>query len=67
MFYSFSTTHCKTRSYKGMRTMNVEGVESSSNLFGERLNQLSPPNTVCCTIYTLLASERVRYSTVPKT
>lgn len=28
MFYSFSTTHCKTRSYKGMETINTGGVGS---------------------------------------
>ncbi len=72
MFYSFSTAHCKTRSYKGMETTNTEGVGSSrvgssSNLWGERLKLLFPANTVCYTIYTLLASMLVRYSEVPKT
>lgn len=55
MFFSFSTTHCKTRSYKGMKTMNVDRVGGSCNLQGGGwLEQLSPANTVVCTIYTVL-------------
>lgn len=43
MFYSFSTAHCKTRSYKGMETMNTERLGSSSNFCGERLKLIFQP------------------------
>ena len=59
MFYSFETTHCKTRSYKGMRTMNVAGVGRLSHFRGERLKRLSPADSARCSIYTLLASQLV--------
>lgn len=67
MFYSFSTAHCKTRSYKGMETMNARRVGGSSNLWGERLKLLSLANSVHYTIYTLLASMLAKYNQVPKT
>lgn len=61
MFCSFSTAHCKTRSYKGMKTMNVDRVGDSCNLQGGGLlKQLSPAkNTVVCTIYAVVVKNLI--------